>query len=123
MIGKWSGVDTKLNDTSFTANYNVNVFNCGGIHSIKHYNKSKNEELIKSNKKLFYKKKRKESASKITRKELNTRRMASAPPPSPINPEKKNSGRRNIDRMNIIIVIKTNAGKLWTIQLRQWENP
>ena len=53
-ISKWSGVDTKINATSFTANTNVNCLNCGSSHSLKDCHKYQNEERIKSNKKLFY---------------------------------------------------------------------
>ena len=63
LIVQWSGIDTKINSTSFTSIANGNYFNCGGSHSLKYCCKPHNGERIKANKKLFYKKKKKVKAN------------------------------------------------------------
>ena len=65
--GKWTGVQTKLEETAFTSNTNstkYRCFNCGGNHKLENCSIKRNDERIRANQKLFFDNKVKKPKSK-----------------------------------------------------------
>ena len=111
--GKWTGVQTKLEETAFTSNTNstkYRCFNCGGNHKLENCSIKRNDERIRANRKLFFDNKVKKPKSKG--------KWA-----KPTREEQKNKNRRVINgkeyyyhykdkrwkRVNTIISEKTNV--------------
>ena len=122
LIGQWSGVDTKINYTSFIDITNVNCFNCGGNNPLKDFCKPQNEERIKPNNKILHDQNKKYKGKWCEKKgnECHKKCNRPRPPPPPqLIPEGKSLVAVIFTERDIIITIKTNSGKLWTIQLHQ----
>ena len=105
--GQWSGVNTKLTETSFLAAEKAKCFNCGGDHHLTECTIVKNADRIKANYKLFMKKKRKDSAASASDKKKNTNSKFSPPTAA----EKANNHRRIIDGKEHFYFWKTKRWK------------
>ena len=106
-IRQWSGVGTKTNTTSFTAITHGNFFNCGCNYSLKNLRKPKNEEHIKSNKKLFYEKNKKGNERSCTKKGNYFQNKGKWD--TPTGSKNKNVIVLILTERNIIITIKKNS--------------
>ena len=95
-IGRWSGFDTKINSTSFTAIYNGEFFNCGSSHSLKDCRKPQNNERIKANTKFFCYRNKKGNGNSDAKKFNDRHNKGKWYPPT--NTKKKNRGLHNIYR-------------------------
>jgi len=81
----WTGINTKLQETSFIADTKgFKCFNCGGDHSLNKCLVPKDDARIKANRKLFHNKRRDKKQTKTKWK-------------PPTDEEKKNNNRRMID--------------------------
>jgi hypothetical protein len=103
--GKWTGVESKTNETFFIAALQAETssgtkvticFNCGGLHSFKSCPKPADKNRIRANQKLFKDQRKKTDSPKAnnSKNNANTKEGKYAPP---TETEKKNQSRRVID--------------------------
>jgi hypothetical protein len=103
--GKWTGVESKTNETFFIAALQAATssgtkvticFNCGGSHSFKSCPKPADKNRIRANRKIFKDQRKKTDSPKAndSKNNANTKEGKYAPP---TETEKKNQSRRVID--------------------------
>ena len=72
------------------------MFNCCGRNYLKDCIKPQNKELIRSNNKLLYEKKKKVNVKSYYKKDSDHKKKGKCYPPT--DAENKNRGRHNIDK-------------------------